>query len=250
MAGRQRVGFGRGFLAPFAGAKQLLVTPATWPFALVPVVVFVMLETGVVLASWRHLKPWVNDHLAGGGSLRNAGAWLASFLAVVFIAGLGWLLSAALTPVLSAPALERIVGSVERELKAPERAPLGFFAELGCGLRATLLSLGVTLPAILALSVLELVAPPIVVVTTPLKLLLGALGVAWSLFDYPLTLRGVGINQRLHFVTQHFWAVLGFGVAFSLVFWVPCFSVVMLPVGVAGATRLYWEIERASRSLP
>ncbi|HYP86774.1 MAG TPA: hypothetical protein VEQ59_01435, partial [Polyangiaceae bacterium] len=79
----------------------------------------------------------------------------------------------------------------------------------------------------------------------PLKLLIGALGVAWGLFDYPLTLRGVGALQRLAFVRRHFSAVLGFGVAFSLVFWLPCFGILMLPVGAAAATRLYWQIERS-----
>ena len=84
---------------------------------------------------------------------------------------------------------------------------------------------------------------------SPLKLLLGALGVAWGLFDYPLTLRGIGARQRLRFMSQHFAVVLGFGSAFSLVFWLPCFGLLMLPVGVAAATQLYWEIERAGVSV-
>jgi hypothetical protein len=46
-------------------------------------------------------------------------------------------------------------------------------------------------------------------------------------------------------MSRHFAVVLGFGSAFSLVFWLPCLGVVMLPVGVAAATQLYWEIERA-----
>ncbi len=240
------VGFGRGFWAPFAAAKQLLAAPRAWPFALVPALVFFVLESAVVLASWRYLRPWVNEHLAGGGFWQDAGALLASLLSALLLTVLGWLLSAQLAPALSAPALERIVGIVEHELGAPPRAELGFFAELGCGLRATLSSLAVTVPVILGLTLLELVASPVAVVTTPLKLLIGALGVAWSMFDYPLTLRGMRVRERLCFARRHFSAVLGFGVAFSLVFWLPCFGVLMLPLGVAGATRLYWEIERAS----
>jgi uncharacterized protein involved in cysteine biosynthesis len=92
---------------------------------------------------------------------------------------------------------------------------------------------------------LELFVPPLAVVITPLKLLLGALGVAWGLFDYPLTLRGIGARQRFAFMKRHFTVVLGFGSAFSLLFWLPCVGLLMLPVGVAAATRLYWEIERA-----
>jgi uncharacterized protein involved in cysteine biosynthesis len=43
---------------------------------------------------------------------------------------------------------------------------------------------------------------------------------------------------------RHFSAVLGFGAAFTLVFWVPCFGTLMLPVGVAAATALYWAALR------
>jgi hypothetical protein len=37
--------------------------------------------------------------------------------------------------------------------------------------------------------------------------------------------------------------VIGFGTAFALLFWLPCCGIVMLPVGVAAATRLVWEIQ-------
>lgn len=241
MLARPLVGFARGFIAPFRAAQQILGTPRIWPLALVPAVVFLALETGVVIASWHYLKPWVEAAL-GGGKL----GWLASILSVLLLAAFGWWFSLQLTQTLSAPALERIVGIVERDLGAPERAPLGFVAELFCGLRATVLSLAVALPLIGALTLLELVASPLAVVTTPLKLLIAALALAWSMFDYPLTLRGMTVSQRLHFVSRHFSAVLGFGVAITLIFWVPCFIVLMLPVGVVGATRLYWEIQRAA----
>jgi len=141
--------------------------------------------------------------------------------------------------------LERVVSITELELHAPQRAALGFFAEFYCGARALLSSLALTLPLLLALSLLELLLPGFTLVSVPLKLLLGALGVAWGLFDYPLTLRGIGARERLRFMRRHFAVVLGFGSAFSLLFWLPCFGVLMLPVGVAAATQLYWEIERA-----
>ena len=66
-----------------------------------------------------------------------------------------------------------------------------------------------------------------------------------ALFDYPLTLRGIGSRERFRFMSRHFSVVLGFGCAFSLVFWLPCLGILMLPVGAAAATQLYWEIERA-----
>ncbi len=245
MAGLQKVGFWRGFVAPFGAAGQLLRMPSAWPFALVPAVVFVLLEAGFVAASWHFLRPWVSGELAFGGTLRHVGATALSWVSVLLAAAVGWLVSAFLAPTFSAPALERIIGIAETDLLAPARAPLGFIAEFWCGARSLLLSAGLTLPLVIALTLLEIVAPPTAVAATPLKLLLGALGVAWGLFDYPLTLRGIGARQRLQFMRRHFSVVLGFGVAFSLVFWLPCLGIVMLPVGVVAATRLYWEISAA-----
>ena len=244
MSGRA-IGFWRGFTAPFGALASLVGTPSAWPFMLVPSLVFMLLEATFVALAWEFLKPWVSGQLAGGSELAHAGGTVAAWLSVLLSAALGWLLSAFLAPTLSAPALERVVGIVETSLTAPARAPLGFFAEFGCGVRSLLLSSALTLPVVIALTLLELVVPPLAVVVTPLKLLLGALGVAWGLFDYPLTLRGVGARERFRFMRQHFSVVLGFGAAFSLVFWLPCFGILMLPVGVAAATRLYWAIQRA-----
>lgn len=244
MAGRA-IGFWRGFTAPFGALASLAGMPAAWPFVVVPALVFTLLEATFVLLAWKFLKPWVGEHLASSGSLGHTGGMVAAWLSVLLSAALGWLLSAFLAPTLSSPALERVVGLVETSLAAPARAPLGFFAEFGCGVRSLLLSSALTLPVVIGLTLLEMVAPPLAVVVTPLKLLLGALGVAWGLFDYPLTLRGVGARERFAFMKRHFAVVLGFGAAFSLVFWLPCFGILMLPVGVAAATRLYWAIQRA-----
>jgi uncharacterized protein involved in cysteine biosynthesis len=244
MAAPQVVGFWRGFVAPFSAARRLLGRPAAWPWLVVPALVFLGLEVAIIAVAWHTVRPWVNEQLARMGWVPQALALGASWLAAALAVFLGWFLAMFLAPVLSAPALERVVGLTEAELHAPARAPLGFLAEFCCGARALLSSLAFTLPLVLGLSLFELLLPPVAVLCTPLKALLGALGVAWGLFDYPLTLRGIGARQRLHFVRRHFLVMLGFGSAFSLVFWLPCFGVVMLPVGVAAATELYWEIVR------
>jgi len=245
MATAHVIGFGRGFVVPFSAARRLLGLPRAWPLMIVPALAFLLLEAVFVGVSWRFLKPWAAARLATLSFLPDAlavgASWLVTALAVV----LGWLLAVFLAPVLSAPALERVVSITERDLRAPPREPLGFVNEFWCGARALLSSLALTLPLVLGLSLVELLLPPLAIAITPLKLLLGALGVAWGLFDYPLTLRGIGSRARFRFMSRHFAVVLGFGCAFSLVFWLPCFGILMLPVGVAAATQLYWEIERA-----
>lgn len=243
LAAQQALGFWRGFSALFAGLRSLLVQTRAWPYALVPALVFVLLEGSIIYLAVEHVKPMVSARVdADGGFWASLAAWLS---ALVF-AGVGWILSAAFTPPLSAPALERIVGIVEQDLGVPERPSLGLLAEMWCGIRSMLLGSAITLPIVLALTLVELVFAPAAVVVTPLKLIIGALGVAWGLFDYPLTLRGIPARQRMAFVKRHVGLVLGFGTAFALVFWVPCCGIVMLPVGVVAATRLLWEIERSA----
>jgi uncharacterized protein involved in cysteine biosynthesis len=103
----------------------------------------------------------------------------------------------------------------------------------------------VTLPIFVILWIAEFIFAPVAIVTTPLKFIVSSLIVAWGLFDYPLTLRGIGFGARLDLMRRNFASVLGFGLAFALVFWVPCCGVALLPVGAAAATRLLAEIERA-----
>jgi uncharacterized protein involved in cysteine biosynthesis len=244
-AKQHAIGFWRGFSAPFGALKSLLSMPKAWPYALVPMLVFLLLEATFVATSWYWLKPWVSEQIPGTGTVSELGATAAGWGALILSAAVGWLFAAFFAPTLSAPALERIVALVESEIGAPSRAELGLLGEFWCGLRSLFVGAAITLPVVLGLTLLELLVPPAAVVATPLKLLIGAFGIAWGLFDYPLTLRGIGARQRLAFMKAHAGPVMGFGAAFALVFWLPCCGLSMLPVGVIAATRLYWEIQRA-----
>ncbi|MGC4093385.1 MAG: EI24 domain-containing protein [Polyangiaceae bacterium] len=237
-------GFWSGFRALFGGLSRLSRLPKSYPFALVPTLVFALLEGGFLVLSVRLVAPWVRSGLSSQSWLPNFGASALSWLAVLLASVAGWFVAALLTPALSAPALERIVGMVEADLGAPAREPLGVWREFWCGLRSSAFGLLLFVPPVVLLTLLELVLPPVALVTTPLKLLLGALGIAWSLFDYPLTLRGVGAVERLGFLKAHAPSVLGFGCAFALTFWLPCCGIVLLPVGVAAATEHLIALER------
>lgn len=249
---RRTVGFGKGFTAPFAAFGLIFRTPRAWPFAAVPPIVFGLLEVLFVVAAWHYVRPWVRGAVTGAwlqwlyfDSVKALVPEVASVGAVLLAAWLGWRLAGPAAGMLSAPALERLVGMAEAELRTPERTALGFWTELWCGMRSMLLGLALTLPLEILLTLLEIVFPPVAPLTTPLKFIMGALGVAWGLFDYPLTLRGMRARERFAFMTTHFSVVLGFGIAFALLFLVPCFGTLMLPVGVVAATQLYWAITRA-----
>jgi len=223
----------------FARTSQL------WPWALVPTIVFLVLVGAFGSLGMFVARPWLLELLPEStNTYGRLPSDIAGFGFGLVVVVLGWFLSLILAGPLSAPALERIVDVVEQELGAPPREPIGFVRELFCGFRALLGALAIGLPLLLLFWLAEMLFPPLVVLTLPLHGALSALLVAWGLFDYPLTLRGVGFRERLRLMRANLPAALGFGVAFSLVFWLPCCGVVLLPLGAAAATRLTLSLRR------
>jgi len=242
---RDKLGFWEGFSSLLEGVKLLWRLPRAWPFALVPTLLFLLFEGAFATLTLRYLKPWVLSALAGEGTLRDVASQAAAWTATVVAISVGWIVAGLLAPASSGPALEHVVSLVEKEIGAEPRASLGFWRELWCGLRAQFLGAALALSIIIVLTMLEFFVPPTVVITTPSKMLVGALGLAWGLFDYPLTLRGVPARERLVFLQQHAAPLAGFGCAFALAFWLPCCGVVLLPAGVAAATSLLERLRRA-----
>jgi len=244
----------RGVLSLPRALGELWRTPALWGRALVPVLVFFVLfgacsALGLVVA-----RQWLEARLPDATStLGRIGIEAAGYGIALVVVIVGWFVALALAPPLSAPALESIVGRIEESAGAPEREPLGFFAEVLCGFRALFGALLVALPAFFVLWLIDVLVPVLAPLTFTLGSVLSALLVAWGLFDYPLTLRGMGFRARVALVRENFACVLGFGLAFALAFWLCC-GLLLLPAGTIAATRLLgailgWEDARG-RAVP
>jgi len=245
-----RPGFRAGFGAVFWGPGFLVRTPRSWPYAWVPALILVVLSLALGWAAVAGVHALVDGWLGAatswyGRAAHSALAWTGSVLGAV----LGFLVALALTPPLSGPALERMVAQVEHAIGAPPRAPIGLLAEMWCALRAQALAAMFAVPLLALLWIVELLFAPAVFVTVPLKFVVTAVCLAWNLFDYPLTLRGVRMRDRLRLVRAHKAAAFGFGLAFAIVFWIPCFGVLLLPVGVVAAARLVWQMLEADPSV-
>ena len=199
----------------------LIALPACW---------LAIARLGPSLADW--LVPDATRWYAVGARL--AVRWGASVLGVY----LGLWAALLLAPPLSAPALEHLVRAQEAALGVAPRPSRGVWFELWCGLEAQAGAVLVALPAWLLLWGLGLLVPALAPVLLPLQVLPLALGLAWSLLDYPLTLRGVRLRARSRLLFAHPGPILGFGAAFALVTVIPGAALVLLPVGVVGATRL------------
>ncbi len=243
-------GFGAGMLAILRSAGFLLGKPRAWPFAAVPAALLVGLATVLVALSVHFIQPAVAGWFPASSQWywrmgRGFVSWLVTILAGV----LGFFVALAATPPLSGPALEHLVELEERELNVSKRQPIGFMAEIWCGLKAQAAAAIFCGPLLALLWVVDVVFPPASVVTVPLKVLVSSLALAWNLFDYPLTLRGVRLSERLALVVRHPGATLGFGAGCTLLFLAPCFGVLLLPVGVVAATNLVWQVLQADPSL-
>jgi CysZ protein len=171
-------------------------------------------------------------------SFGHALATALRFFVTVLATAVSALLAASFAPVLSAPALERIIVLRERALSLPPRPPVSLFTEIWCGLRAQLLAYTVGIPVLVVLWVVTLAFPPAAVVTFPLKLATTAALLAWTLLDYPLSTRGVPLRARLVFVRRELPRVIGFTAAVFVLFAIPLGAVVLLPAAVAAATEI------------
>jgi CysZ protein len=230
----------------FSAFGFVLRTPQTWPLCLVPAVLFTLLATLATAVGVTWLTPWVQSLLPTlEGGWETALTWAARVLTFALSLLLGAWSALLLTPPLSGPALERLVQVQERALFVPERPLSSFWRELVIGLQAQLLAVCFAVPVMAVLWVIGFVFPPAAIVTTPLTALVTAMALAWNLFDYPLTLRGVTASERLGFVANHASALVGFALAFTVLLWVPCLGLLMLPVGVVGATRLLYGLLEA-----
>jgi CysZ protein len=213
-----------GAAAFFQGMAFIVSTPRLWLRALVPILAALVLFGGF------------GALFIAGATLLTSGllVWLLAVPAVL----LALLLGLSLAQPLSGWALEGIVREQRRELGLPELPEVSLGASMLSSLGSALLALAVGLPVIALLTVVGWLAPPAMVVTLPLKVLVGSLMVAWDLVDYPLAMHGAGIGDRLRFAGRTFGSFLGFGLAATLFFAVPGLGLLALPCGVAGATRL------------
>ena len=154
------------------------------------------------------------------------------------------LVAIAIAQPLARVALDRIATPLDGPLSPRVRArPLqpssGLLASLLVGLSA----LGVTLPAVGVLELVTLFAPEAALFTEPIAFCISALGLGWELLDHPFSRRGLTVGERLRWIKGSFFAVLGFAAAAQVFLLIPGVNFFLLPVGIAGATRLFAENE-------
>ena len=219
-----------------------MTMPSIWRWAVVPILIAL-----VLLGGFGALGVWGSIALAhaivgsASGGVATVAAWVLELLLGAVSLMVAGLVALSVAQPLSGFALDRIARAQEKSLGGRDwpSPPNGFVQALG----VTLLGLAVGVPALGILTLVSVLAPPAAIVTVPLKLIVTALMIAWDMLDYPLSVRGMDLGDRLRFMGKNFGAVLGFGLASGMVLLVPGIGLLVLPVGVAGATRLVAHVD-------
>jgi CysZ protein len=227
------LGILRGFAAFFLGVGFVVGTPRIWPRAAVPVV------TAVVLwAAFAGLGVWGALRLAHRMTESSIGAGALSVLFALPAVLVALLLALALAQPLSGWALDSIVREQRSVLALPPLREGGLVRAVLSSLGAGIAGFVVGVLLIGGLTVIGAVAPAAIPVTVPLKVVVGALLVAWNLVDYPLAIVGFSLRERVKWFVRQGGSMLGFGLAAIAFVTIPGLGLLALPCGVAGAARL------------
>jgi CysZ protein len=228
-----------GLEAFFGGIGFVIATPRVWGYALVPVGISLLLSCGSL-----GLGIWGSHHLSSRVIGTDPGVWgqigywvlMSALVAVCFLAAA--LLALSLAQPLSGFALESIAHAQEIALTGTAAPKASFLAALVSTTTAVVVALLVGGTMLAILFFVSFFFPPAAVVTVPLKVLVCGWMLAWDFIDYPLAMRGVGLEGRFAWVGRNLGAFTLFGVLWALLVVVPGVVLLVLPMGVAGATRL------------
>jgi CysZ protein len=222
------------------GARFIFEQRRCWPAAAAPALILLLLAVPVLWLSVARFGPWLSSEL-----LPDPGTWYAEsaqialrWLSSALAAYLGLWLALLRAPLHSAPALSGLGGARERALGARARAPQSFWFELRCGLEAQVGGLLLALPLWLLSWAAAAALPGAGLLLVPLQALPLAVGLAWNLLDYPLTLHGVRVRERWALLRRAPLSILGFGFCLAAVSVIPGAALLLLPAGVVGATDL------------
>lgn len=237
---RVALGFFAGIRAFFGGIGFVVSRPSVWGWAAIPVLVATLLFGGLgALAIWggSELTARIVDPTSTS-TLSAVGAWTLKILFWLVGFVVAFVVAISLAQPLSGFALDAIARKQEVALGGKTWPDQPLVASALRSLRVSLTALAVSLPILAVLAIITFFVPPASVVTVPLKFVVTGLTIAYDFLDYPIGLRGGGVSARFTFVKENFWAVLGFGVAAAAVLLIPGIALLLLPFGVAGATRL------------
>ncbi len=245
-----KLGLLSGLEAFGSGIGFVFITPRVWGYAMVPVVMLLLVACGLVA-----LAVWGSFHLSTSVFGPDPGTWgqIGRWVLIVLLVAVGIvaavIVALSVAQPLSGWALESIAHAQEIALTGTAAPKTSFLNNLLSTAKAVFMALLIGGTLLTILFVINFFFPPAMVVTVPLKFIVCGWMLAWDFIDYPLAMRGVGLEGRFAWVGRNFGAFTLFGLLWALLVVVPGVVLIVLPMGVAGATQLVVADERVRSRL-
>jgi len=225
------MGLFRGLWAPLRGFS-FITRERLWPFVFLPTLLDAALAAVTFFGAWRY---WRAESFVANQS----SSALRVLMAVLLSAVLGAALFLVAHPILDAVFCDKLTEKVEHRVNgASPSVPLrkAVIQALGHGLLKSALYAFALLSGLLlgALTGIGGVA----------GLALGVIFLAYDGFDYPLARRGVGFGAKWRYLALHPGLTIGYGLATTLLYFVPLAIVVAPAISATGATLAFLDVEK------
>jgi uncharacterized protein involved in cysteine biosynthesis len=219
-----------GLTLPLLSLRVILKDPKLLILSILPIVTTFLLYGFLISSAQDSVRDLVVQHFQTGGWA----AWIVLILVKILLIIVGALTFSFVASVASSPFNDFLAERAEKHavpaLPQVPSMPLGRKAVLIAIDLGKSLAAGIAMLAALLLSWV----PVVNVIALVVSLLL----VTFQFISYPQTRRGLGLGEGVRFLGRHFFACLGFGLAFTFLFSLPLISAFFLPLAVVGGTLL------------
>ena len=240
----------RGARYALGGVWLITARPSLWGYLIAPASITLLLFFGVSFFAW-HGIGMAMDALWTPGvdtSLFTIGVWMTiellvrvmaigtTALALYFAAGL-----------VATPFNDRLSEHVETSILGPYEEPFSWrvmAVDLAISVSHSLLSLTIWLTVMLFSFVLNLIPGAGTVASFAVGTVATAVFLSREAIDGCMSRRRMSYGHKFRVMIQHFPLFLGFGVVASCMLWVPFLNFLLLPMAVAGGTRMYCHLEQ------
>ncbi len=241
-------GFFTSAMGPFRGLSFLRQHPRLIRFLLLPWGLLICLTALLFFLSFSFfsdLQGWLFGDMSG--FLRST---LSFFLGLLLVL-LSLLLAFLLSQLLSAPIFTRMAAETRSIYTGiPARPAEGIYADVVLPVLSQ--AQKITLFLLPQIPLLFLNFVPVVgsIVYVLLSTLFTLFWIALDYFDYPLDTESdpLNVGDRVRYIFRHLPMTSGFSTTMLLILYIPIVNLIILPVGVIGATLLHCDVVKSETS--
>ncbi len=241
--------FRTGFAFFRSGVSTVVGQPHLWPYVFIPAMLTLTALVAAVVGTWSVID-WLTASLWTSAAGTSQGwtilLWITHWmvrLATLVVFSLAAYMVAGLVAV---PFNDRLSNDVELQVLGPLDEPFDLRVMLGdllMSLRHTLAGLLLWATLLFLLFLLNLVPGIGSIVGTAGSVLVSCVLLARETMDGCMSRRRLGFLHKLRVVRANLWLCVGLGFGAWLGMWVPLMNFLVLPMAVAGGTRMFCWLE-------